>query len=162
MIIEEGDILHYGKKGMKWGVRKAKDSSGDSGGSSEKKPGFIRSHPKTTALIATAAIVGGTIYVDKVLRETGRKNHIRDIALANAANTVRRAKEVQDLRNKGMFEQARRLQSWHDRLKMMDQGILYNAADRVTAKPGTGVLFVAKNAKGEIVSQIGDKLYPRR
>lgn len=91
----DDDILHYGVKGMKWGVRKQSESSGGgrkSGGSSNAK---VNKNGAKRAAIAVAAI-GGT-----ALASYGAYKEVKS---GSAANALRSAKiAVNNARNRRLY-----------------------------------------------------------
>lgn len=68
MVIDEEIYLeHFGKKGMKWGVRNAKSVGKSIGRGTKKTYKLAKKHPK-----ATASIAAGTVFVVGLLTAKGR------------------------------------------------------------------------------------------
>lgn len=74
-------LAHYGVKGQKWGVRRARESSGSGEGSSRgkiitKKRAIVGGAAAASVvlgpgLLPTAAIAGGAVLVTKLMKKHG-------------------------------------------------------------------------------------------
>ena len=114
MIIEESDYLeHFGVRGMRWGVRKKRDASGEQSSSKKVKQPLTPEQIQRRVNIGLA-VAGGAIFVGKVV-------------LASRANKRIASRGVRDLKG----DQAR-----SDMITKLIQGVGKTKVKDVRPPPG--------------------------
>jgi hypothetical protein len=140
-FIDEDEVLaHHGVKGMKWGVRKQRASSGGAG-STKKRKGLSRKQKAAIAgVLGTAAAAGAGYYLHK----SGKGKQLAGLAKKGGAS----AKKYAQGKGRNLGAQARVKTAQAKRFAKAQSANVKGAAEK---------LKTTKSAAGAAKSKVGKK-----
>ena len=149
-FIDEDEVLtHHGVKGMKWGVRKQRASSGGAG-STKKRKGLSRKQKAAIAgVLGTAAAAGAGYYLHK----SGKGKKIAALAKKHGAS----AKDFAKGKGRNLGAQARVKQAQAKRFAKAQSANAKGAAEKLKTTKAGKYAEAARLAANAAKSKVGKK-----